>query len=45
MKHCNSKKSTFTNLKSQNFMESAPGLAIDARILECLEFFEHYSVL
>ena len=28
--------------KFQNFKEAAPGLAIDARILE---FFEHYSVL
>ena len=30
--------------KVQNFTESAPGLAIDARILELLEFFEHDSV-
>ena len=30
--------------KFQNFMESAPGPAIDARILEIVEFFEHYSV-
>ena len=30
--------------KFRNFKESAPGLAIDARISEVLEFFEHYSV-
>ena len=30
--------------KFQNFVESAPSLAIDARILEFLEFSEHYSV-
>ena len=31
--------------KFQNFIQSAPGLAIDARFLEFLAFFEHYSVL
>ena len=31
-KHCNA-------LKVSNFKESAPGLAMDARILEFLEFF------
>ena len=30
--------------KFQNFMESATGLAIDAKILEFVESFEHYSV-
>ena len=30
--------------KFQTFKEFAPGLVIDARILEFLEFFEHYSV-
>ena len=30
--------------KFQTFKEFASGLAIDARILEFLEFFEHYSV-
>ena len=36
-KHCNAQK-------IPNFKEFAPGLVIDARILEFLEFFEHYSV-
>ena len=31
-------------IPKSNLKESAPGLAIDARILEFLEFFEHYSV-
>ena len=40
-KHCNAQKI----LKIQNFIwESGLGLDIDARILEVLEFFEHYSV-
>ena len=53
-KHCNAQKINFSLLQSsrntvmlkkfQFFKESAPGLAIDARILEFLEFFEHYSV-
>ena len=30
--------------KFQNFREHGPGLDIDARILEFLEFFEHYRV-
>ena len=30
--------------KFQNFREHGPGLDIDARILEFLEFFEHYKV-
>ena len=36
-KHCNAQK-------FQTFEEFSSGLAIDARILEFLEFFEHYSV-
>ena len=36
-KHCNAQK-------FQKYTESAPGLAIDARILESPDFFEHYSV-
>ena len=36
-KHCNAQK-------IPKFKESALGLAIDARILEFLEFFEHCSV-
>ena len=40
-KHCNAQKI----LKIPSFFgESGPGLDIDARILEFLEFFEHYSV-
>ena len=30
--------------KFKFFKESAPGLAIDARILEFLEFFKHYRI-
>ena len=30
--------------KFQNFREYGPGLELDARILEFLEFFEHYRV-
>ena len=51
-KRCNAQKhQLFTALKLMkhsnaqkfpNFTESAPGLAIDARILEFLECFEHY---
>ena len=37
-KHCNAQK------KFQTFKQFASGLAIDARILEFLEVFEHYSV-
>ena len=37
MKHCNAQK-------IPKFYEICPGLAIDARILEFLEVFEHYSV-
>ena len=37
-KHCNAQKN------SKIFGESGLGLDIDARILEFLEFFEHYSV-
>ena len=36
-KHCNARK-------FQNFREHGPGLDIDARILDFLEFFEHYRV-
>ena len=36
-KHCNAQK-------FQNFREHGPGLDINARILEFLEFFEHYRV-
>ena len=53
-KHCNAQKNNFSKpwnprntvmLKTfQSFKESALGLAIDARILEFLKFFEHGSV-
>ena len=47
-KHCNAKKIQLFQAvmfkKLQNLKESAPGLAIDARILEFLEIFEHDSV-
>ena len=39
-KHCNAQKI----LKIPKNWESGLGLDIDARILEFLEFFEHYSV-
>ena len=39
-KRCNAQKNF---KKSQTFVDSAPGLAIDAKILELLELFEHYS--
>ena len=40
-KHCNAQKIPKT---PKFFGESGLGLDIDARILEFLEFFEHYSV-
>ena len=54
-KHCNAQKkinfsqpqssrNTVMLKKFQTFKEFSSGLAIDARILEFSEFFEHYSV-
>ena len=37
-------QNTAMHKKIQNFREYGPGLDIDARILEFLEFFEHYRV-
>ena len=39
-----SSRNTVMLKKIQTFKEFSSGLAIDARILELLEFFEHYSV-
>ena len=39
-----SSRNTVMLKKIQTFKEFDSGLAIDARILEFFEFFEHYSV-
>ena len=52
-KHCSKKinfsqpqssRNTVMLKKFQTFRVFSSGLAIDARVLEFLEFFEHYSV-